>query len=84
VAYHRELLSLGASLLFRTVFPIDGVKDFTCGYRAYRAALLKRAFAELGPSVLISERGFSCMVDILLKIREYKPHHHRGAARSSL
>ena len=73
VACHRELLSLGASLLFRAVFPIDGVKDFTCGYRAYRAALLKRAFAELGPSVLISERGFSCMVDILLKIREYNP-----------
>jgi dolichol-phosphate mannosyltransferase len=73
VPRHREMLSLGAAFLFRAVFPIEGVRDFTCGYRAYRASLLKRAFAELGPSVLISERGFSCMVDILLKIREYKP-----------
>lgn len=70
---HRLMLSSGASWLFRVLFPIDGVRDFTCGYRAYRAGLLKRAFADLGPSAIISEQGFSCMVDILLKIREYDP-----------
>jgi dolichol-phosphate mannosyltransferase len=73
VPLHRLLLSSGASWLFRLMFPIDGVRDFTCGYRAYRAGLLRRAFADLGPSTIISERGFSCMVDILLKIREYDP-----------
>ena len=73
VPAHRLLLSSGASWLFRALFPIDGVRDFTCGYRAYRAGLLRRAFADLGPSAIISERGFSCMVDILLKIREYNP-----------
>jgi dolichol-phosphate mannosyltransferase len=73
VPAHRLLLSSGASWRCRALFPIDGVRDFTCGYRAYRAGLLKRAFAELGPSAIISERGFSCMVDILLKIREDNP-----------
>jgi dolichol-phosphate mannosyltransferase len=73
VPIYRKMLSSGASLLFRALFPIDGVRDFTCGYRAYRAGLLKRAFADLGPSAIISEKGFSCMVDILLKIREYDP-----------
>jgi dolichol-phosphate mannosyltransferase len=69
----RRALSYGASALFRLLLPIDGVRDYTCGYRAYRGLLLRRAFRDLGPDRLISERGFSCMVDILLKMREYDP-----------
>ncbi|MBI3941607.1 MAG: glycosyltransferase [Chloroflexi bacterium] len=63
----RQILSAGASLLFRLVYPIPGVRDYTCGYRAYRAALLRQAFNRWGQD-FISEPGFSCMVDILLKI----------------
>lgn len=67
----RRLLSLGASLLFRALFPIPGVRDYTCGFRAYRAALIQPVLAE-NPQ-FISERGFSCMVDILLKLRTRQP-----------
>lgn len=73
LATSRKLLSIGASALFQLMFPIEGVRDYTCGYRAYRGALLRRAFREIGPDQLISERGFSCMVDILLKISELDP-----------
>ena len=38
----RRLLSLAASLLLRLLFPTPGVRDFTCGYRAYRASALRR------------------------------------------
>jgi dolichol-phosphate mannosyltransferase len=69
----RRLLSQGASWLFRVVFPMRGVRDYTSGFRGYRAGLLRRAFDELGPDRIISERGFACMVDILLKIREFDP-----------
>ena len=69
VPFHRQLLSLGAALLFRVMFPIKGVKDYTCGYRAYRGHVLKMAFSEYG-SGLISEEGFQCMVDILFKLRK--------------
>jgi len=72
LSLYRTCLSLGAALLFRTILPMDGVRDYTCGYRAYRAALLKRAFLEYGDE-FISEPGFSCMVDILLKLRKYDP-----------
>ena len=68
----RTLLSSGASLLFRTILPVSGVRDYSCGYRAYRATLLKKAISEYGES-FITERGFSCMVDILLKLRRYAP-----------
>lgn len=67
VSASRQFLSAGASLLFRLVYPIPGVRDYTCGYRAYRAALLRQAFSRWGRD-FISEPGFSCMVDILLKI----------------
>jgi len=63
----RRFLSWGAGTLFRIVFPIPGVKDYTCGYRAYRGALLKAAFERYGAE-FVSEAGFQCMVDILLKL----------------
>jgi dolichol-phosphate mannosyltransferase len=61
-------MSWGASVLFRVTFPIPGVRDYTCGYRAYRAGLVKRAVAALGDN-LITESGFSCMVELLLRMR---------------
>jgi dolichol-phosphate mannosyltransferase len=65
----REILSYGASLLFRLTFPIQGVRDYTCGYRAYEARIIKAAF-ERWKDDFISEEGFTCMVDILLKLRQ--------------
>jgi dolichol-phosphate mannosyltransferase len=72
LSVYRKLLSYGASCLFRAILPIRGVRDYTCGYRAYRASLIKKAFNEYG-NKFISEPGFSCMVDILLKLRKYDP-----------
>jgi dolichol-phosphate mannosyltransferase len=69
----RRGLSLGASLLFRASLPIAGVRDYTCGFRAYRASLLRQAFDRFGADQLVAERGFSCMVDILLRLRSLKP-----------
>ena len=68
VPFYRSLLSHGASWLFRAVFPIRGVRDYTCGYRAYRARVVKDAFARYGEEFL-DQSGFQCTVDILLKLR---------------
>lgn len=67
VAHYRRILSDGASFLFRSLYPIDGVRDYTCGYRAYRAAILKQAFERWGND-FVNQTGFSVMVDILLKL----------------
>jgi dolichol-phosphate mannosyltransferase len=63
----RRLTALGAAGLFKSVHPVRGVWDYTCGYRAYRVAALKRAAAKYGEA-LIAERGFACMVELLLKL----------------
>jgi dolichol-phosphate mannosyltransferase len=64
----RRFVSYAASWLFRIVFPTQGVRDFTCGYRAYRAATIKSAISRYGEQFITAE-GFQCMVDILLKLR---------------
>ncbi|HEX5065917.1 MAG TPA: glycosyltransferase [Myxococcota bacterium] len=68
VPLYRNLLSRAASVLLRVTFPTPGVRDFTSGYRAYRAGLLRRAFDAYGEA-LVAESGFACMIDILLKLR---------------
>jgi dolichol-phosphate mannosyltransferase len=72
LSLYRRILSSCAGMLFRTILPMHGVRDYTCGYRAYRAALLIKAFRDYGDQ-FISEPGFSCMVDILIKLRKFDP-----------
>ena len=64
---HRQLFSVGVSILFRVCCPIRDVRDFSCGYRVYRASALRRATAVFGEE-LITEQGFACMTEILLKL----------------
>lgn len=72
VPFSRRLLSRAGNILFRLLFPIQGVKDYTSGYRAYRVGLIKQAIDFYGKDFL-SEKGFSCMVDILLKLKHFDP-----------
>lgn len=68
----RRVLSGGANLLLRIVCPVDGVRTYSSFYRAYRGKLLKEAHA-CYDGWLFEERGFACMVDLLLKLRAISP-----------
>ena len=65
----RELLSRCAGILFQICCPVRGVRDYTCGYRAYRAKLVQHGLQVYG-SDFVSEPGFSCIVDTLLKLNK--------------
>ncbi len=67
VSGFRNFMSSGAALLFRTLAPVRGARDYTCGYRAYSAGILRR-MAEVYGANLTTESGFACMVDLLLKL----------------
>jgi dolichol-phosphate mannosyltransferase len=56
-----------ASWLFRVVFPIKGIKDYTSGYRAYKAGVLQDALNH--DPAFFDQEGFQAMVDVLLKLR---------------
>lgn len=65
---YRQALSVGASYLCRALFPTAGIRDFTCGYRTVRASALQQALREYGEGLFDAE-GFSCTMDLLLKLR---------------
>jgi dolichol-phosphate mannosyltransferase len=68
LSLHRRLISYAGSKLMQVVFPIRGVRDYTCGYRAYRGDALAKALEAYGDH-FVDQEGFQCMVDILLKMR---------------
>lgn len=69
VPVERHFLSLAARFLFTILFPTRGVRDYTSGFRAYRASVIRQGFADYGDK-FVEETGFSCMADILLKLRK--------------
>jgi len=71
VPFFRVLMTWGARMLFQVVMPIPGVRDYTCGYRAYREEILRETMDHYGDE-FVSEKGFSCMADVLLKMRKFK------------
>ncbi len=68
----RRLLSRGASFVFKTILPLNDIKDFTSGFRGYRVSMLQKASFHFGET-LIHEQGFACMVELLLKLRHWSP-----------
>ena len=68
----RRFISGAAAVLVALVFPTRGVRDFTCGYRAYRASVLARARERFQDS-FIAATGFQVQCDIILKLRALSP-----------
>lgn len=68
VPLHRRFLSHGASCFMRFARPIPNVRDYTCGYRAYRVGALSRIVSRYGIEGIVTTPGFSCMAEILLRL----------------
>ncbi|MGH7730064.1 MAG: hypothetical protein ACRENJ_02330, partial [Candidatus Eiseniibacteriota bacterium] len=67
VPAHRRALSDVGRLVFQALYPIRGVRDYTCCFRAYRAPLLARARRVYGEG-LCTARGFEAVMDLLLRL----------------
>ncbi len=61
----RRLLSLLGNGLYALAEPVPGVRDYTCGFRAFRLSALRRA-ADVRP--LIELPGFGATPELLLKV----------------
>jgi dolichol-phosphate mannosyltransferase len=70
VDWYRRLISRIANLLMKTVFPIPGVWEYTCGYRAYRASLIQDALAIFGNRFIdLKGMGFTGTVEKIIKCK---------------
>ncbi len=65
----RRILSRLASGLVTLLRPVRGVRDYSCGYRAYRAEVIQAAFERFGDD-FITQRGFACMLEIAERLRD--------------
>ena len=70
VPWLRRFLSRGANLLFRALFRLPGVRDYTCGFRVVRWTVLQQAWAVHGRD-LIRAQGFACTDEFLLRIAPF-------------
>ncbi len=67
VPFNRRMMSYGALVLFKMFLNLPNTWDYTCGFRAYRSSLVKRAFDEYGDQ-LITRNGFACTDQLLVNL----------------
>jgi len=72
LTWDRVLFSRTVSWMFRIAWPMKNVRDYTCGYRLYRAELLKAAYQKWGDG-FVNEPSFACMPDVLWKVSRLSP-----------
>lgn len=63
----RSVMSRGAGILLDLAFHVPNVRDYTCGFRLYHPAIIKKGFSVFGDS-FVSETGFTAMAEILLRL----------------
>jgi dolichol-phosphate mannosyltransferase len=72
LSWDRVLFSKTVSWMFRIAWPMRNVRDYTCGYRLYRAGLLMTAYRKWGDD-FVNEPSFACMPDVLWKVSRLSP-----------
>ena len=69
VNWYRRFISRAANVFMKVVFGLNGIKDYSCGFRAYRAAVIKDAVAIFGNGFLqMKGFGFTSTLEIIVKL----------------
>jgi dolichol-phosphate mannosyltransferase len=70
VGWYRSMISRIANLLMKLFFPIRGVQEYTCGYRAYRVSLIQDALSIFGNRFIdLKGMGFTGTVEKIIKFK---------------
>jgi len=67
---YRAFVSRGANLFMKIFFPIEGLKEYSCGFRGYRAEKIKEAITFYGNNFIqLKGLGFTCTLEKLVKLK---------------
>lgn len=70
ISPYRAFISYGANIFMKLLLRIKNVKDFSCGYRGYRAEVLQDAIAIYGKNFLqLRGLGFTATLEIIIKLK---------------
>ncbi len=66
----KTFLSQGAGLFLKFFFPIRGVREYSCNFRVYTGAVLKKADRTFGRGFIrLAHLGFAVSPELLIKMR---------------
>ena len=69
----RVVFSKVANLIMKVSFPVKGLRDYSCGYRAYQASTIKSAIAFYGNNFIeLKGLGFTATPEMLVKLIRFK------------
>ena len=70
VSRYRAAVSWLANLFMKVVFPVAGLREYSCGYRAYRGAVIRQAIGTFGNNFIqLKGLGFTCTLEKLVKLK---------------
>lgn len=69
VDLYRGMISRAANLFMKIIFPVRGVREYSCGFRAYRAGIIKKAISIYGNNFIqLKGLGFTGTLEKLIKL----------------
>ncbi len=69
----KTFISNCANLFMKFFFPIKGFREYSCGFRAYRASIIKKSIKFYGNNFIqLKGLGFTCTLEKLVKLRILK------------
>lgn len=70
VTLYRTFISYCAQIFMKVVFGLRGQKEFSCGFRAYRAAIIQKAIEVYGNQFIqLKGLGFTCTLEKMVKLK---------------
>lgn len=64
----RAFISASANMFLRVMLRFPNVKEYSCGYRAYRGEIVRQALATYGNNFIqLKGLGFTCTIEKLIK-----------------
>ncbi|HUP05577.1 MAG TPA: hypothetical protein VMU47_00385, partial [Caldimonas sp.] len=70
VSAYRAFISRCANVFMKVFFPIRGLREYSCGFRAYSAEIVQQAIARYGNDFIqLKGLGFTCTLEKLVKLK---------------
>lgn len=70
VSKYRSFISKSANLFMKVFFPIKGVREYSSGFRGYKAEIIQEALSHYGNDFIqLKGLGFTCTLEKLVKLK---------------
>jgi dolichol-phosphate mannosyltransferase len=70
VTPYRAFISRCANLFMKAFFPIEGLREYSCGFRAYKASIIIDSINKFGNNFIqLKGLGFTCTLEKLVKLK---------------